>query len=166
MYAIVQIGGRQYRAIPGTRVVVDRLEVEPGDEVQLQDVRMVVAEAGDREPTAVGTPTVDGVTVTATALGHLRGEKVLVFKYKPKKRYRRQRGFRAELTELRIDAVGAVPRRAAKAKDAEEAPAGTEDVEVAAAVTPKRPRASRPPAKRAAKAVDKESEVEEPGDGA
>ncbi|MHB1501669.1 MAG: 50S ribosomal protein L21 [Candidatus Dormibacteria bacterium] len=117
MYAIVQIGGRQYRAAPGQRVVVDRLEVEPGDEIQLEDVRMVVAEDGDDLVTSVGTPRVSGVAVTATAVSHLRGQKILVFKYKPKKRYRRQRGFRAELTEIRIDSVGelaAEPKRTAR----------------------------------------------------
>jgi large subunit ribosomal protein L21 len=178
MYAIVQIGGRQYRATPGQRVVVDRLEVDPGDEIQLQDVRMVVSESGDSAATVVGTPTVSGVTVTATALGHLRGQKVLVFKYKPKKRYRRQRGFRAELTEIRIDSVGSpteTTKRSAKAvppSAADEAPLEAETApeaqvaggEGAAAAKPAR----RPTAKRAPKAAvtEQESEMEEPGDGA
>lgn len=93
------------------------MEVEPGDEIQLDDVRMVVAEEGDDLATSVGTPRVSGVAVTATAVSHLRGQKILVFKYKPKKRYRRQRGFRAELTEIRIDSVGelaAEPKRSAR----------------------------------------------------
>jgi large subunit ribosomal protein L21 len=66
---------------------------------------MLVAEPGDSALTAVGRPTVEGAKVTATAVSHLRGPKVVVFKYKPKKRYRRTMGFRAELTELRIDEV-------------------------------------------------------------
>ena len=179
MYAIVQIGGRQYRATPGQRVVVDRLDVEPGDEIQLQDVRMVVAESGDSAATSVGTPTVAGVTVTATALSHLRGQKVLVFKYKPKKRYRRQRGFRAELTELRIDSVGSRPqttkRAAARVKAADQAePEAATASEPQAAVVEGQARAAsaraprKPTAKRSPKAAaaEKESEVEEPGDGA
>jgi len=105
MYAIVQVGGRQYRAMPGDRLVVDRMEVEPGTELQLPDVRMLVAEAGDSEATEVGRPRLEEVYVAATAMSHFRGPKLLVFKYKPKKRYRRKRGFRAELTELRIDAI-------------------------------------------------------------
>lgn len=105
MYAIVQVGGRQYRAAVGERLVVDRLQVEPGSRLQLADVRMLVAEEGDSEPTQVGRPRLDGVSVAARAVAHLRGAKVLIFKYKPKKRYRRHQGFRAELTELRIEEV-------------------------------------------------------------
>ena len=180
MYAIVQIGGRQYRATPGQRVVVDRLDVEPGDEIQLQDVRMVVAESGDSAATSVGTPTVAGVTVTATALSHLRGQKVLVFKYKPKKRYRRQRGFRAELTEIRIDSVGpavertkraarsAAPKVAAEPEPEAVSAPEVEVVEAAGDAVAKQERAPRAAAKRAprAAAVKKQPEVEEPGDGA
>ncbi len=105
MYAIVQVGGRQYRAAAGSRVLVDRLQVEAGAPIVLDDVRMLVAEDGDGSATEVGTPKVDGARVSATAVSHLRGPKVVVFKYKPKKRYRRTRGFRAELTELRIERV-------------------------------------------------------------
>jgi large subunit ribosomal protein L21 len=106
MYAIVQVGGRQYRATAGDRLVVDRLDVEPGTRLQLQDVRMLVVEEGEKGETLVGRPSLDEVLVEATAVSHFRGPKILVFKYKPKKRYRRQRGFRAELTELRIEEVG------------------------------------------------------------
>ena len=105
MYAVVQVGGRQYRAQPGERLVVDRMAVAEGQAVELSDVRMLVAEPGDSAVTAVGRPKVEGAKVTATAVSHLRGPKVVVFKYKPKKRYRRTMGFRAELTELRIDEV-------------------------------------------------------------
>ncbi|MGH7758380.1 MAG: 50S ribosomal protein L21 [Candidatus Dormibacteria bacterium] len=107
MYAIVQVGGRQYRASVGARLLVDRMEVEPGSQVRLDDVRLVVAVEGDQLQTQVGQPTVEGVTVSARAMRHFRGPKVLVFKYKPKKRYRRRRGFRSELTELLVEAVGA-----------------------------------------------------------
>lgn len=159
MYAIVQIGGRQYRAAAGDRVVVDRLDVEAGAKIQLLDVRMLVAEEGDSLQTTVGRPRVDDVSVSATALSHFRGPKVLVFKYKPKKRYRRQRGFRAELTELRIDGVGTgpvdeapppSPRRAAAKKASapraaapvEVADAGSAEVEATeASVKPARKRA-------------------------
>ncbi|MFZ0995385.1 MAG: 50S ribosomal protein L21 [Candidatus Dormiibacterota bacterium] len=105
MYAIVQVGGRQYRAAPGERLVVDRLDVEPGSRVHLSDVRMLIAEEGDQGETQIGRPRLDGVAVAARAVSHFRGPKILVFKYKPKKRYRRHRGFRAELTELRVEEV-------------------------------------------------------------
>jgi len=105
MYAIVQVGGRQYRAAPGDRLVVDRLNVEPGTRFQLADVRMLVAEEGDSAETQIGRPRLEEVSVVARAVSHFRGPKILVFKYKPKKRYRRRQGFRAELTELRIEEV-------------------------------------------------------------
>jgi len=105
MYAIVQVGGRQYRAAPGERLVVDRLEVEPGSRVHLSDVRMLIAEEGDEGETQIGRPRLDDVAVAARAVSHFRGPKILVFKFKPKKRYRRHRGFRAELTELRVEEV-------------------------------------------------------------
>ncbi|MGC2192257.1 MAG: 50S ribosomal protein L21 [Candidatus Dormiibacterota bacterium] len=105
MYAIVQVGGRQYRAVAGERLVVDRLEVEPGSRVHLSDVRMLIAEEGDGTETEIGRPRVADVAVAARAISHFRGPKILVFKYKPKKRYRRHQGFRAELTELRIEEV-------------------------------------------------------------
>lgn len=105
MYAIVQVGGRQYRAAPGERLVVDRLAVEPGSRVHLSDVRMLIAEEGDGTETEIGRPRVADVAVAARAISHFRGPKILVFKYKPKKRYRRHQGFRAELTELRVEEV-------------------------------------------------------------
>ncbi|MGA8427886.1 MAG: 50S ribosomal protein L21 [Candidatus Dormiibacterota bacterium] len=105
MYAIVQVGGRQYRAAPGERLVVDRLDVEPGSRIQLSDVRMLITEEGDEGETQIGRPRLEGVAVAARAVSHFRGTKILVFKYKPKKRYRRHRGFRAELTELRVEEV-------------------------------------------------------------
>ena len=135
MYAIVQVGGRQYRATAGDRLVVDRLDVEPGTLLQLQDVRMLVAEEGDEGQTRVGRPSLDDVLVEATAVSHFRGPKMLVFKYKPKKRYRRQRGFRAELTELRIEEVGVEPsapssgRKAAGSTVTRKAPAASAPAE-------------------------------------
>ncbi len=105
MYAIVQQGGRQYRVTPGDTVVVDRLPDPPGSTVTLADVRMVAG--GEDSAPVVGAPSVPGVVVEATVVGHHRGPKLLIFKYKPKKRYRRRQGFRAELTELRIESVGA-----------------------------------------------------------
>ncbi|HVB53404.1 MAG TPA: 50S ribosomal protein L21 [Candidatus Acidoferrales bacterium] len=145
MYAIVQVGGRQYRAAPGERLVVDRLDVEPGSRVHLSDVRMLVAEEGDGTETEIGRPRVEDVAVAARAISHFRGPKILVFKYKPKKRYRRHQGFRAELTELRIEEV----RRGAY----EDKPAP----EPAKKRTPAR--AARP---AAAKAAAPEVEVTEP----
>lgn len=190
MYAIVQVGGRQYRATPGDRLVVDRMDVEPGSELQLPDVRMLVAETGDAESTQVGRPRLEEVFVAATAMAHFRGPKLLVFKYKPKKRYRRKRGFRAELTELRIDGISltqvipagepaltATPKAAAKApvRRAAAAPkaakaTGDEEAVVPAtskAAAPAKPRrAAKPELPSAEPAFDLAGESQENGDGA
>jgi large subunit ribosomal protein L21 len=148
MYAIVQVGGRQYRAAPGDRLVVDRLDVEPGARFQLADVRMLVAEDGDSAETQIGRPRLEEVSVAARAVGHFRGPKILVFKYKPKKRYRRHQGFRAELTELRIEEVrlGAYEAEAVEERPAPRqtvarsakavAPQSAEEVEAAATKEP------------------------------
>ncbi|MFZ0169106.1 MAG: 50S ribosomal protein L21 [Candidatus Dormiibacterota bacterium] len=170
MYAIVQVGGRQYRAAPGERLVVDRLDVEPGSRVHLSDVRMLIAEEGDEGETQIGRPRLDDVAVAARAVSHFRGPKILVFKYKPKKRYRRHRGFRAELTELRVEEVrlGAyqdapaepakkrTSRASAKANDAPEAaPEPT-------AEAPKVPRSpSRPRATAKTEAVSAPAETKD-----
>jgi large subunit ribosomal protein L21 len=148
MYAIVQVGGRQYRAAPGDRLVVDRLNVEPGTRFQLADVRMLVAEEGDSAETQIGRPRLEEVSVVARAVSHFRGPKILVFKYKPKKRYRRRQGFRAELTELRIEEVrpggyeaeaveeSPAPRRAAPRSSKVAAAPSADQVEGAAAEEP------------------------------
>lgn len=101
MYAILRQGGRQYTVAPGDHLVVDRIPGEVGSVVTLEPVLLV---HGDDAP-VIGMPAVADARVTATVVAHRRGRKLLVFKYKPKKRYRRIRGYRSELTELRVDAV-------------------------------------------------------------
>ena len=103
MYAIVESGGKQYRAVPGATIEVDRLHVEEGSQINLDQV-LLVAEGEDIK---VGTPTVDGASVKATVVEHFKGKKVLVFKYKPKERYRRKQGHRQQYTRLQIDEISA-----------------------------------------------------------
>jgi len=177
MYAIVQVGGRQYRAAAGERLVVDRLDVEPGSRVHLSDVRMLIAEDGDEGETQIGRPRLDDVAVAARAVSHFRGPKILVFKYKPKKRYRRHRGFRAELTELRVEEVrlGAyqdapvepakkrTSRAGAKAKDsADAAPEPTAAVPKASPRSPSRPRVAAKSAEGTAPAEMKDAPAPKP----
>lgn len=99
-YAIVESGGKQYRAVPGGFIEVDRLEAETGESVQL-DVLLVAEEEG----VSVGTPFVAGKKVKASVLGEVQGPKVIVFKYKPKKHYRRKTGHRQRYTRLQIDSL-------------------------------------------------------------
>ena len=97
-YAIVQTGGKQYRVQPGDTIRVESLEGSDGDTVELSDVLMV-SRNGD---TTLGSPTVPGAKVTAEVVGHGRGKKIIVFKYKAKTRYRRKQGHRQAYTELKV----------------------------------------------------------------
>ena len=101
MYAIVVSGGKQYKAVPGTTIEVDRLLIEEGAEINLDRVLLV----SDGEEVQVGTPTVDGTTVKATVVEHFKGRKIIVFKYKAKERYRRKQGHRQQYTRLQIDEI-------------------------------------------------------------
>lgn len=102
MYAVIETGGKQYRVAPGQEVLVEKLPAEPGDEWELSRCLMVVGDEGD---TRVGSPYVDGAKAVATVVSQERGEKILVFKYKPKSNYRRRQGHRQYLTRLRIDRI-------------------------------------------------------------
>jgi large subunit ribosomal protein L21 len=99
-YAIVESGGKQYKAVPGGKIEVDRLPAEVGSSVELDVVLL-----SNDEGVLVGTPYVDGVKVTANVIGEVKGPKLIVFKYKPKQRYRRKAGHRQKYTQLRIDSV-------------------------------------------------------------
>ena len=115
-YAIVESGGKQYKAVEGETLEVDRLPVEPGAEYALPRVLMMV----DGESVSVGTPALSGVEVVASVVDHFRGEKVLAFRYSPKKRIRVHRGHRQEYTRLMVEHVG---KPGAKKPKAEKKPA-------------------------------------------
>src|ERR1044071_2258609 len=99
MYAIVETGGKQYRVKPGDTVAVERLTGEPGETLDLERV-LLVGDNGDAP--RVGTPGVSGAVVRAEVVEHIRGDKIIVFRYKSKVRYRRKTGHRQALTRLRI----------------------------------------------------------------
>ena len=103
MYAIIRTGNRQYRAEVGKVIDVERLPYEVNEQITLSDVLLV----GDGDNTVVGTPIVDGAAVTATVVDQIRGDKVIVFKYRQRTNYRRKRGHRQYYTRLRIDAIQA-----------------------------------------------------------
>jgi large subunit ribosomal protein L21 len=103
MYAVIETGGKQYRVSPGQTVEVELLPAEPGATVTLERVLLVSAE-GD---TTVGQPVVPGGAVVATVIGEGRGKKVIVFKYKSKKRYRRTTGHRQDYTYLTVTDIQA-----------------------------------------------------------
>ena len=112
-FAVVQTGGKQYRVHPGDVLDVERLPLDVGAPVDLSDVRLI---AGGGE-VLVGSPQVEGALVRAQVVEHLRGPKLVVFKYKAKTRYRRKTGHRQELTRLQIEDV-VLPGSAAEEKPA------------------------------------------------
>lgn len=102
MYAVFQTGGKQFRAEPGARLRIPTLEAEPGDSVTFE--RVLVTGDG-AENVQVGAPVVDGASVKAEVLRHGRAAKVIVFKRKRRKGYRKKQGHRQNFTEIRIDEV-------------------------------------------------------------
>ncbi|MEW5870239.1 MAG: 50S ribosomal protein L21 [Chloroflexota bacterium] len=100
-YAIVEDGGKQYKAVEGGTIEVDYFPAEAGDSLDLERVLMVV----DGDEISVGTPVLTEVKVQATVVGQVKGPKVVVFKYRPKKRIRVKTGHRQKYTRLQIEAI-------------------------------------------------------------
>lgn len=103
MYAVVRTGSKQYRVEPDDVILVEKLAAEPGSTVELSEVLMVDAGAGVQ----VGTPLVAGARVAATVVDQTKGAKVLSFKRRRRKHYRRMIGHRQKLTVLRITGIHA-----------------------------------------------------------
>jgi large subunit ribosomal protein L21 len=101
MYAVVEINGKQYRAEQGKALKVDRIDEEAGKSVSFDKVLLLSGEAGVK----VGNPYVDGASVKAVIDAEIKADKVIVFKYKPKKDYRRTRGHRQRYTVLKVQEI-------------------------------------------------------------
>ena len=104
MYAVIETGGKQYRAVPGEYVDVEKLPIEVGEHVTLERVLLL---APDGEPAQVGMPLVEGAVVRATVIAQGRQRKVVIFHYQNKKRERKKRGHRQPYTRLRIEEIQA-----------------------------------------------------------
>lgn len=100
-YAIIETGGKQLRVEPGRFYDVDRLAVEPEQNLSVNKVLLVNHDG----TTHIGRPFVEGATVETTAMQHLRGRKVIVYKMRPKKKTRKKRGHRQELTRLMVNSI-------------------------------------------------------------
>ncbi len=143
-YAIVETGGKQYRAEKGATLLVDRISEDEGAKVSLRPVmfradKQVVLERGE----------LDKVKVEAKVAEHLRGDKIRVFKYKPKKGYRRRAGHRSELTKLEVTEVKMLTRRpAAKKQTADSRQQTAEKKPAAKKAAAKKPAAKKAPAKK------------------
>ena len=122
-YAIVETGGKQYKVAPGQKIDVDRLDIAEGEDIELSKVLLIA----DGEDTIIGSPTIDGAKVIATCLGEQKGDKIIVFKYKPKVRYRRKKGHRQLYTRLEIKEIVKPGEKAAKRVRKKKVAAGGED---------------------------------------
>ena len=119
MYAIVEIAGHQYKVTKDQQLIVNRLHADEGAKVQFDNV-LLIDNSGD---ITVGAPAISGAAITAKVNGHLKGDKVIVFKKKRRKGYRKKNGFRASLTEIQIESIVASGAKAAKkAEPKKEAP--------------------------------------------
>ena len=146
IYAIVESGGKQYRAEKGATLVVDRIKADEGDKVNLRAVMF----RGDGDDVVVGGDKLEKVKVEATVTGHERGEKIRIFKYRAKKGFRKRQGHRSELTRLEVNEVKLLTRKPAGASKKDEAAkdeAGTKD-EAAKEAPEKKAPARKPAAKK------------------
>jgi len=117
MYAIVRVGGKQYRVETGDSIVVDRLPASEGEKVQLEPLLYA-----DGDESVLGGADLERIRVQATVTGHERGKKLLVLKFKPKRGYKRRTGHRSDLTRLEIGEIklGASTRNKSEARSKSE----------------------------------------------
>jgi large subunit ribosomal protein L21 len=101
MYAVIKTGNKQYRVEPGATIRVEKLEGEAGKKLEFSDVLLVA----DGENVRVGAPNVQGVTVAAEIVGQEKGEKLLVFKFRRRKAYRRKNGHRQSYTAVKVTGI-------------------------------------------------------------
>ena len=101
MYAIIRTGGKQFRVEPGVTLRIPSLDIEPGETVTFGEVLLGASD----DDLKVGAPLVDGAAVTAEVVKHGKGEKIIVFKFKRRKNYRRKQGHRQGYTEVRVSEI-------------------------------------------------------------
>lgn len=128
MYAIVEIAGQQFKVAKDQKVYVHRLQGEEGSKVSFDNVLLVE----DKGNVTIGAPAIEGATVTAKILGHLKGDKVIVFKKKRRKGYKKKNGHRQYLSEIQIESIAATGAKKTAKKEA--APKKAEVKESAATV--------------------------------
>lgn len=145
MYAIVKTGGKQYRVERGQRLLVERLPAEEGADIALEPILYRSDEA------VFDKAGLEAVQVTAKVLAHVRGEKLRVFKFKPKRGYKRRTGHRQELTQIEVTEIAQGKAKAAAKPASAKAPAEKASAKSAAA---KADGAAKPAAASKAKAAD------------
>jgi large subunit ribosomal protein L21 len=160
MYAIVKVGGKQYRVEKGDSIVVDRLSAGEGDKLNLEP--LLFRPDGNKKPVFEGAD-LEKVKVEATVAGHERGQKIHVLKFKPKKGYKRRTGHRSELTRLEIGEIKLLSRKPAAAAKGADAGAGAEKA-AATTAKPKKAPARKPATRKqgAAKPAAKKQGAKKP----
>ncbi len=103
MYAVIKTGGKQYKVAAGDKVKVEKLTGDVGSKVVIDKVLLIA----DGETTTIGAPLVAGAKVNATVVSHGRGDKVMIFKMRRRKHYRKTQGHRQSYTEIQIDTISA-----------------------------------------------------------
>lgn len=124
-YAIIETGGQQFWVSPGRFYDIDRLATEPDGSVQIKKVLLVQHDG----VTQVGQPYVQGASVEATVMSHLRGRKILVYKMRPKKKTRKRRGHRQELTRIMIESISLDGLALAANHELDDLPVSEEEIE-------------------------------------
>ena len=155
MYAVVTTGGKQYRVEAGSELIIERLAEEPGASITFDRVLMV----GDGDAVTIGSPTVDGASVSGTVLAEELGPKLIIFKFKQKVKYRRTRGHRQHLTRVRIDEISTGTKKSRRPDATTEADA---DASTAAKAPAKPARARRAAKPKAEVAAEPQVEVDAP----
>ena len=150
MFAVIRTGGKQYKVAKNDVIVVEKLLGDAGDEVDFTDVLAL----NDGAATQFGQPVVSNALVTAEVLEQARGDKVIIFKKRRRKNYRRKNGHRQELTVLRIlDILADASQRPAKKEKVKQTPKAEASAEAAAGSARAKSGAKKPPAKKAAPAA-------------
>ena len=146
MYAVVATGGKQYRVSPGDRIEVEKLVGEVGQTIALDHVMMI---GGEEQAVSIGTPRLDDAWVEAQIVAQKRGKKIIIFKHKRRKGYRRKQGHRQSLTALKITGIH---------------PTAAQDEAQAEAVAAPEPSQSEPPVVAEAAATAEETPSETPAE--
>lgn len=103
MYAVIKTGGKQYRVAENDVLRIEKLEAEAGSDVTFDEVMLV----GEGSDVKIGSPLVEGATVTGTVLDQIKGDKIVVFKKKRRKNYRKKQGHRQRITVVRVTKIAA-----------------------------------------------------------
>lgn len=162
MFAIIETGGTQYKVEKGQKLDINRVEEKEGSTITFDDVLLL----NDEKDTKVGAPFVEGASVTGKILAHKRGDKIVVFKMKPKKRYQKKQGHRQELTTVEITDIKAsgakktAPKKTASEPAAEKTTAKEKTPKQTATktATTKKSATKKVPAKKKAPAEDQKAE--------